>query len=673
MIAKGFKKRYFSLAAIAATVSMVQLQAVASSVQHNEVQVQRYVASEEESEELELEAITVEAEGIRSSELRATANYEVYTAKDIKASQAIDLIEFLNRYTSINVASSFGNRFSPRIDVHGYGLESGYENIVVSVDGRRLNNIDLMPQLLASIPVESIEKIEILKGSGAVLYGDGATAAVINIITKPLKGVHYRVFKGNYKTSGLKLGGGLLGERFYATYLLDLYRSKGFRQIRDDIPSIRHKNLSNFIKAVFFPTDTVEYGFEANFAKTDNYYANPITKEQFDQDPKQEGPVGWNGKTYDHQILHDSAVRGYVRYEIAPDISVKVDLSKSDKKSSFPLSFYDARYDYLQYDLRLDAQRNGWHVHAGATTFAGKRRTYDTMRKSNYGYFVNLEKILGAHRLNIGARLERVKYKYISASKRLQSSDKQNALTLGYNYALSDTNALFVNFTKAYQFPDVDRFFTFDFATSQYVFNDFIDTMKTKTYTIGFNHITKNEKLKIALYQANVTDEIYLNPSTYQNTILDKTRKRGVDLEYRRKIGVHLATSLHYAYVATKIKSDVQQAFVGKKIPSVSKHNLTVGIDMQWERLHANITHTYRSSAYALSDFQNDFRYRQKPYNSTDVGIGYNLGKNMRLFAKVTNLFGYKNMVVVRNDYKNNVIYPENAVRTYYIGIEGSF
>ncbi|MEZ4694112.1 MAG: TonB-dependent receptor plug domain-containing protein [Aliarcobacter sp.] len=46
-----------------------------------------------------------------------------------------------------------------------------------------MNNIDSAPQLLSSIPIDSIEKIEILKGTGSVQFGDGANAGVINIIT----------------------------------------------------------------------------------------------------------------------------------------------------------------------------------------------------------------------------------------------------------------------------------------------------------------------------------------------------------------------------------------------------------------------------------------------------------------------------------------------------------
>lgn len=51
------------------------------------------------------------------------------------------------------------------------------------IDGVPINTI-MSPQGFNTIPVATIEKIEILPWSGAVLYGDRASGGYINIITK---------------------------------------------------------------------------------------------------------------------------------------------------------------------------------------------------------------------------------------------------------------------------------------------------------------------------------------------------------------------------------------------------------------------------------------------------------------------------------------------------------
>ena len=130
-----------------------------------------------------LETITVNSALIKSDEKNATFATEIYTKQDIENSKSKDVYDFLSSQTSVNVSPSFGNTFSQKLDLRGYGIGDGYQNIVVLLNGRKLNNIDMSTQLLSSIPLESVEKIEILKGTGSVAFGDGANAGVINIIT----------------------------------------------------------------------------------------------------------------------------------------------------------------------------------------------------------------------------------------------------------------------------------------------------------------------------------------------------------------------------------------------------------------------------------------------------------------------------------------------------------
>ncbi len=674
-MAKGFKGKYFSLAAITATVSMVHLQAVAAQVQ--EVQKTRLHYEMEQEEEdtstVTLANIIVEADGIRSSELDSTSNYELYTSKDIAASKAIDLIDFLNNYTSINISSSYGNRFTPQLDIHGFGLDNGFENIAIVVDGRRINNIDLLPPLLASIPIQIIDKIEIIKGGGSVVYGDGATAAVIDIKTKPIEGIKYQYFKGEYQTTGLKLIGGMQANNLIADFAVDSYRSKGYRKIVETVPDKRHKATSYNAHISLFPKENLEIGVEALQSTMTNYYANPLTKQQFDSDPTQAGaPSAFTNTTYNLQILKTKSIDYFTSYDITEYLGLYFDYIKTFKTSDYPLSNFASDYAYTQKDAKLRYQKGGTQVVIGIADREGVRKgTANRTSKKNRGYFIALSQKIATHTFTLGARKAHVDYIYNGVGNYLSKSDNGYAYTVGYNYRMNTTTSLFANYNRAYQFPDIDRFFLFDFTTGKYRFNNFIDSMKTNTYTIGINRITSQDKLKVALYLIRVHDEIYYNPATFINTNFDKSSKRGIDVIYKRKFHDNIWGSLNYSYVDAKIDSD--PLFADKKMPGVSKHNVTAIIGVQTSKYAFIISHTYRSPAYALGDFSNDFWIKQKPYNSTDINFDYKVDKNVKIFARVTNLFDYKNMVVVKSTFKNNVIYPENAVRRWYIGIEGSF
>jgi vitamin B12 transporter len=75
-----------------------------------------------------------------------------------------------------------------------YGYErtirlNGDERVLVLVDGKRVNiNMGTMGRATFDAntlpPVDSIERIEIVKGGGSALYGSDAVGGVVNVITK---------------------------------------------------------------------------------------------------------------------------------------------------------------------------------------------------------------------------------------------------------------------------------------------------------------------------------------------------------------------------------------------------------------------------------------------------------------------------------------------------------
>ena len=106
----------------------------------------------------------------------------VIDREQIAASTASNLPELLGQQVSIQVRDNAGSP-DRQIDLRGFGI-SGDQNTLILLDGRRLNENELASTRLSAIPLASIERIEILRGSGAVLYGGGATGGTIQIITR---------------------------------------------------------------------------------------------------------------------------------------------------------------------------------------------------------------------------------------------------------------------------------------------------------------------------------------------------------------------------------------------------------------------------------------------------------------------------------------------------------
>jgi len=82
------------------------------------------------------------------------------------------------------------------------------------------------------VPLASVARVEILHGSGTVLYGDNAVGGVINIITKtgfegPTAVVEART--GSYSTNGLALTANARGTDTGATVSAQGLNSDGYR------------------------------------------------------------------------------------------------------------------------------------------------------------------------------------------------------------------------------------------------------------------------------------------------------------------------------------------------------------------------------------------------------------------------------------------------------------
>src|ERR1700730_18644839 len=110
----------------------------------------------------------------------------VITADDIAHSPGQTVQDVIAQVPGAQLTSLYGgvNGVGTTVDIRGFGAFAT-ANTLVLINGRRLNDIDMAGVDLSTIPLNSIERVEITRGnSGAVLYGDNAVGGVINIVTK---------------------------------------------------------------------------------------------------------------------------------------------------------------------------------------------------------------------------------------------------------------------------------------------------------------------------------------------------------------------------------------------------------------------------------------------------------------------------------------------------------
>ncbi|MEY2600139.1 MAG: hypothetical protein RLZZ142_2398 [Verrucomicrobiota bacterium] len=106
----------------------------------------------------------------------------VVSRREIEESRAITIAEVLRLQPGFTSMDIVGMGVGvPKFGFRGYGDKSG---AIVLVDGVRANDIGEGFFAGASVPPAAIERIEILRGGASTIFGEGAAAGVINIVTR---------------------------------------------------------------------------------------------------------------------------------------------------------------------------------------------------------------------------------------------------------------------------------------------------------------------------------------------------------------------------------------------------------------------------------------------------------------------------------------------------------
>lgn len=137
--------------------------------------------TQNENGEIVLKTITVTTPLRRASALeRSTSSVTVIGEKDIEQSAAPDLQSLLKTYTGITMVANGGQGASSGVSLRDFSSSQ----TLVLVNGVRMGSATSGTPNLSSIPLASIERIEIAKGGHSAQYGADAMGGIINIITK---------------------------------------------------------------------------------------------------------------------------------------------------------------------------------------------------------------------------------------------------------------------------------------------------------------------------------------------------------------------------------------------------------------------------------------------------------------------------------------------------------
>lgn len=249
-----------------------QTQRVPGATRNGEVQVVLELARL-------LETVTVTASRSEQRVMDVPASVNVLTSEEIRQSPAVvadDVLRQIPTFSLFRRTSSLSsNPTSQGVSLRGIG-PSGVSRTLVLIDGVPFNDPFGGWVYWTRVPLESVERIEVVDGSSSSLYGNYAMGGVINIVSgRPSRRtIEFKPQYGNHGSPKLDLFGSDVWGKVGVTVDGSVFDTDGFpaviaseRGIVDNNATVKFHNIN--VKLDFRPTDRVNAFFRTGYFSED--------------------------------------------------------------------------------------------------------------------------------------------------------------------------------------------------------------------------------------------------------------------------------------------------------------------------------------------------------------------------------------------------------------------
>jgi iron complex outermembrane recepter protein len=652
---------------------------------------------------VELEPIVVTPWRAEQALSDISRNVSIITQDDIKESGARYLPELIQSKSGVVVSDYFGNPKNAIVDIRGFG-ESSSSNVLVLVDGRRTNQVDLSGVDWAQIDLNSVERIEIVRGPSTTLYGDNATGGVINIITKrgttekpsvkiagELGSHQYR--KGYFNLSGIQSLGSSSKEDINNLKYIDYFFSYSAQQDTGYRANNDYWANDYFGRADLYISDIFQLNLSGGYHR--DRYGMPGALYLADIDK-----IGRRGTDFpdDRGFTSDYFITAEPKLSFSIgnnpiDLSIFASSRKRHSKGlnvwSLGSSEYETVHNITTYELRPKIQTNLlWkeidnklvigadYFHAKDDVVSGNRignnQDQADIYKETIGLYIHDNiKISDIFLMNAGGRVEWADYIF-NQKKLIENREskkvKEAAFNFGAGYKYNEKSQIYFDISRSYRFPNTEEYYQNKCLYDSIEYGGLNADLKHQqaiNYEIGIRDISFDFlHLGINGFLMDVKNEIYYDKATEKNSnYKPKTRHYGIEAEAKLTlIDGKLNPFINWTLQESFFKGG---EYAGNQVPFVPKNKISAGITVTpLEGLNWTTGLNFVGSRYKISD-QNNLAPKLKSYTTVDTRLSYDY-KFVNVWSGIKNVFGKKY-------YAYGVTNRTGTVETFYPAPERRF
>jgi len=663
---KGFRGKYFSLAAILALNATIALAQEGQSVVDNEKQLStpKAEASSETTELLEETSapVLVVSKKIKEqksevytaskslvSATNVTDNVSIITSEELSLKGISTVVEALNTIPGLSFTSNGGLGKSTAVTMQG--MANQY--ILLMVDGVRYNDPSALlgDADFSNLLVGDIERIEVIKGAQSGVWGADAAAGVINIITKnPQNGTHATagVEMGSYGHKSMNTSLSHKTDKFDVMLSVQRMTEDGFTTYAprgekiDQYEDDPYRNTTLNLKMGYWIDEhnRVEAGYhDVNALSNYDDFGNPNSAQHTDAH-LQSAYITYKYFTANHAIETTLSQSAFHKKEL-------------DASYSGDLNDYQGKVPSIEL-------KDTWKYHDNSslvfgTSYEKRELTYTAIGDDEKERDENSKALYmnNTNRLGNFILTEALRYDSFSAF------DDKVTGKVGAKYLFNNQFNVYANYGTAYKAPSM---FEMIYPWSSYGISNFdLKPENIKSFNIGMQYAGLN----INVFRNEIEDMIdaQLNSSwQYQYVNLEGTSvMKGIELSYEQQLFQSLLMGANYTYVDAKDAD-------GERLKKRPRYQTTLyATYMPIRQVKINVNGTYIGSRDDVSI--DPITYARSAvdtgnYFVANTKVSYQVDKTWNVYVKANNLL---------DRYYQTVDGYATAGRSYYAGVEAKF
>lgn len=594
-----------------------------------------------------LDELVVTATRTEKREVDIPAATEILTHEQIVSAGATNAMDAMRQVNGIEANNYFpgGNAMTTMtssINIRGYG-----DYTLVMVNGNPVNlnsvyNID-------AIPTEAIERIEIVKGGGAVLYGSEATGGVVNIITKKKANNFITAGMGNFGQR--KFDVGLGNDKFRVNYDL-----KRWGKVED----ISYSNKPVNSKTTTFTQDkSTKENVGVGFNITDRLsldYNHLESKVDYHRNLAASGEMTQWRNTYTKEDLMQlnyigDHLKGHIWYNKNKINYFGADLSKKKWQESKVTRRENTVFGMdLQKDMRFNEKSlltvgaNYKYENMNQKLTKGTRPDEGKKIRNTWALFAQLDqKLNDKDTLILGGRGTWTTGGWHGQNYHNFSASGQ------YLHKLNENQSVYAKVAQSFVMPTFSQMSPSGSLGG--LANPDLKPQKGMHYELGYKAVSGNHNWKAALFHMEVKDNISATvtqgPSgtEYQYTNKD-FRNTGFEAGLEVLATEHLGYNIGFTIQNPENKSDAMKN--GKLLKpgwqrKFGKYQLKGGVNYKFAKLKTSLNGSYIWERYSSPSGSDS--YKIKPYFLTTFTATYSPDKNSDISLIIDNVLNREDNV----------------------------